>query len=164
MRNLISCACLALLASVAAAEETTLTRGNIRVTAEFDAGLEIEEVIIETRTQEGWQIDEFETDDAAEQIAQGDVASLAAGSDCDGNGIDDATDIAAGAADANRNGQLDGCERARGDVNLSGSVNIYDVYFVLGLWDTTNNSAGDLDGDGEISGGDISLVLLGFGT
>jgi hypothetical protein len=102
MRNLISCACLALLASVAAAEETTLTRGNIRVTAEFDAGLEIEEVIIETRTQQGWQIDEFETEDAAEQITEVDVAALAAGSDRDGNG--------------------------------------------------------------EISGGDISLVLLGFGT
>ncbi|NBX25919.1 MAG: hypothetical protein EBQ99_07705 [Planctomycetes bacterium] len=164
MRNLISCGCLALLASVAVADETTLTRGNVRVTAEFGADLEIEDVVIETRTQGGWQIDEFETDDAVDQITEGDATALAAGSDCDGNGIDDATDIAAGAADVNRNGQLDGCERGRGDVNLSGSVNIYDVYFILGLWDTSNNSAGDLDGDGEISGGDISLVLLGFGT
>jgi hypothetical protein len=167
MRNTLTLAVLsaaALGTAAALADETTLTRGNIRVTAEFDVDMEVEDVVIETRTLDGWRVDAFETEDAQEAITMGDTAPLAAGTDCNQNGIDDSVEIAGGAADANRNGQLDSCERARGDVNLSGSVNIYDVYFILGLWDTPNNSAGDLDGDGEISGGDISLVLLGYGT
>jgi hypothetical protein len=158
-------AAAALGTGAAIADETTLTSGNVRVTAVLEADLDVEDVVIEVRTSNGWTIDEVQTEDAADQLAEGESnAALAAGTDCNGNGIDDAVDITAGAADANRNGQLDSCERARGDVNLSGSVNIYDVYFILGLWDTPNNSAGDLDGDGEISGGDISLVLLGYGT
>lgn len=167
MRNTFTLAVLsaAVLGTAAAlADETTLTRGNIRVTAEFDVDMEVEDVVIETRTLDGWRVDAFETEDAQEAIAVGETSSLAAGTDCNQNGIDDGVEIAGGASDANRNGQLDSCERARGDVNLSGSVNIYDVYFILGLWDTSNNSAGDLDGDGQISGGDISLVLLGYGT
>jgi len=85
-------------------------------------------------------------------------------SDCDGNGVADWQDIAAGAEDRDRDGQLDACERSRGDVNLNGTVNQFDLFYVLGLWDSPLVSFGDADGDGEVSGGDIALVLLNFGT
>ncbi len=42
--------------------------------------------------------------------------------DCDGDGVDDCQQIAAGAADMNENGVLDVCETARGDLNLDGLV------------------------------------------
>ena len=80
MRNTLTLAVLsaaALGTAAALADETTLTRGNIRVTAEFDVDMEVEDVVIETRTLDGWRVDAFETEDAQEAIAMGDTAPLA---------------------------------------------------------------------------------------
>ena len=167
MRNLTTLTMLAasaLAGTMAVADEATFTQRNVRITAELDADFEIEEVVVETRTTDGWQVDFVESAEANEVLAEADTLALAAGADCNANGIDDASEISAGAPDINANGQLDACERARGDVNLSGSVNVYDVYFVLGLRDSPYNSAGDVDGDGFITGADISLILLAYGT
>jgi hypothetical protein len=162
-------------AVVLAAFQTTTSRAddlaviagqNTRVIASFDeASEEIETIEIETRDASGgWVIDSFETADA-QDVVEGETANLTSNTgDCDGNGTPDWQDIAAGAEDRDRDGQLDDCERARGDVNLNGIVNQNDLFFVLGLWDSPLVSYGDADQDGEISGGDLALVLLNFGT
>ena len=149
------------------ADDLTIVAGaETRVTASFDeATAEIEAIEIETRDGSGgWVIDAFETADA-QDVVDGEGANLTGSSvDCDGNGTPDWQDIADGAEDRDRDGQLDNCERARGDVNLNGLVNQNDLFFVLGLWDSPLVSFGDADQDGEISGGDLALVLLNFGT
>jgi len=162
-------------AVVLAAFQTTTSRAddlaviagqNTRVIASFDeASEEIETIEIETRDASGgWVIDSFETADA-QDVVEGEAANLTSNTgDCDGNGTPDWQDIADGAEDRDRDGQLDDCERARGDVNLNGIVNQNDLFFVLGLWDSPLVSYGDADQDGEISGGDLALVLLNFGT
>ena len=139
---------------------------NTRVVASFDeATEEIETIEIETRDASGgWVIDTFETADAQDEV-NGESSNLAGNTgDCDENGTPDWQDIAGGAEDRDRDGQIDTCERARGDVNLNGVVNQNDLFFVLGLWDSPLVSFGDADQDGEISGGDLALVLLNFGT
>lgn len=139
---------------------------NTRVVASFDeATEEIETIEIETRDASGgWVIDSFETADAQDEV-NGESSNLAGSTgDCDGNGTPDWQDIAGGAEDRDRDGQIDTCERARGDVNLNGVVNQNDLFYVLGLWDSPLVSFGDADQDGEISGGDLALVLLNFGT
>lgn len=97
MRHLTITSILAAAAfgtGAAIADETTLTRGDVRVTAVFEADLEIEDVVIEVKTANGWIIDEMQTEDAADQLVEsGSSSPLAAGTDCDGNGIDDAVDM-----------------------------------------------------------------------
>ena len=61
-------------------------------------------------------------------------------------------------------GRLDVCERANGDMNLNGVVDIRDLYYWLGIQDSPFAYQGDIDGDGELSGGDIAIILLNFGT
>lgn len=158
--------CLAVPFSASADDVTVVTSRDTRVVASFDEATDqVEAVEIETRDASGgWVLDTFETADA-QDVVDGGTNSLAGSSgDCDGNGVADWQDIAAGAEDRDRDGQLDSCERARGDVNLNGVVNQFDLFYVLGLWDSPLVSFGDADGDGEVSGGDIAIVLLNFGT
>ena len=149
------------------ADQVAVVAGqDTRVIASFDEVTdEIESIEIETRDAAGgWVIDSFETADA-QDVVEGETSNLTGSTgDCDGNGTPDWQDIAGGAEDRDRDGQLDTCERARGDVNLNGIVNQNDLFFVLGLWDSPLVSFGDADQDGEISGGDLALVLLNFGT
>ncbi|MBM4006358.1 MAG: hypothetical protein FJ292_02155 [Planctomycetes bacterium] len=149
------------------ADDVTIVTGqNTRLIASFDeATEEIEAIEIETRDASGgWVIDTFETADA-QDVVEGESSNLTGNTgDCDGNGTPDWQDIANGAEDLDRDGQIDTCERARGDVNLNGVVNQNDLFYVLGLWDSPLVSFGDADQDGEISGGDLALVLLYFGT
>jgi hypothetical protein len=153
--------------ATSSADDLTVVAGSdTRVTASFDeATAEIESIEIETRDGSGgWVIDAVETEDA-QDVVDAEGANLAGSdTDCDGNGSPDWQDIAGGAEDRDRDGRLDDCERARGDVNLNGLVNQNDLFFVLGLWDSPMVSWGDADQDGEISGGDIAMVLLNFGT
>ena len=137
-----------------------------RIVAEFDSSNEVQDVQIETRTFDGaWVLDEIETATAQEVLEEGaDVASLLATGDCNGNGIADNVDIANGAEDRDRDGRLDVCERANGDMNLNGVVDVRDLYYWLGIQDSPFAYQGDIDGDGENSGGDIALIVLNFGT
>jgi len=147
-------------------EMTVVTSSTTRVVASFDeATAEVEAVEIETRDASGgWVLDAYETADAQDVVDSGASSLVGSTGDCDGNGIADWQDIANGAEDRDRDGQLDSCERARGDVNLNGIVNQFDLFFVIGLWDSPMANWGDADGDGEVSGGDIAMVLLNFGT
>ena len=84
-------------------------------------------------------------------------------SDCDGNGRNDACDIAVGAADVNRNGKLDACEIAYGDFNLDGAVTGADLGMMLGVWGIPNPPYGDLNGDNIVTGADLGLLLSRWG-
>jgi len=157
----------ALQSTTCLADDLAVVAGqNTRLIASFDeATEEIETIEIETRDASGgWVIDTFETADA-QDVVEGESSNLTGNTgDCDGNGTPDWQDIANGAEDRDKDGQIDTCERARGDVNLNGVVNQNDLFYVLGLWDSPLVSFGDADQDGEISGGDLALVLLNFGT
>jgi hypothetical protein len=157
----------ALQSTTCLADDLAVVAGqNTRLIASFDeATEEIETIEIETRDASGgWVVDTFETADAQE-VVEGESSNLTGNTgDCDGNGTPDWQDIANGAEDRDNDGQIDTCERARGDVNLNGVVNQNDLFYVLGLWDSPLVSFGDADQDGEISGGDLALVLLNFGT
>lgn len=83
--------------------------------------------------------------------------------DCNGNGIDDAADIAGGAADADADGRLDSCEQALGDLNLNGTIEHGDVLIVLGWWNFPTGAPCDFDGDFQVGGRDLGFVLARFG-
>ena len=83
--------------------------------------------------------------------------------DCDGNGTDDAADIAAGALDTDGDGRLDSCEEAVGDLNLNGVIDQGDIFIVLGWWHFPVGAPCDFNGDGNIDGRDLGFVLARFG-
>jgi len=83
--------------------------------------------------------------------------------DCDGNGTEDSTDIANGAADTDGDGRLDSCEQALGDLNLNGVIDQGDIFIVLGWWHFPIGAPCDFDGDGLVGGRDLGFVLARFG-
>ena len=105
------------------------------------------------------------------------------GSDCNGNGIYDAYEIAEGLVadcndnlapdscdissgieqDDNENEVPDGCELARGDLDLDGCVGPADLGFLLALWGASEPPTGDLDGDGTIGPTDLGVMLANWG-
>jgi hypothetical protein len=83
--------------------------------------------------------------------------------DCNGNGTEDAVEIAAGAADADADGRLDSCEQAVGDLNLNGVIDQGDILIVLGWWNFPTGAPCDYNADGLINGRDLGFVLARFG-
>ncbi len=83
--------------------------------------------------------------------------------DCNGNGVADAFEIAAGALDADADGRIDACETAKGDMDLNGQIDFGDVALVLLDFGPCPECASNLDGSGEVDFGDVALVLLNFG-
>jgi hypothetical protein len=80
--------------------------------------------------------------------------------DCDANSQADACEIAANPSlDSDLDGELDRCERARGDLNLDGEVGAADLTMLLGLWGTFDPPYGDFNGDGVIGAGDLTFLL-----
>jgi len=86
-------------------------------------------------------------------------------SDCNGNGIPDRCDIDLGAAsDANGNGVPDACGEAIYDLDGNGFVDFGDVSLVLlNMGACPAPCPYDLSGDGWVDSGDLSLLLLQFG-
>jgi len=118
-----------------------------------------------------------------EEIDRGDVV------DCDANGIPDSCEIEGGQAfDCNENGIIDRCDISQGgfedvdadlipdicqcdlhpqaccpgDLDGDGVVSGPDLSLILGSWGTTDQNA-DLDGDGMVGGSDLALVLGAWG-
>lgn len=80
------------------------------------------------------------------------------GFDCDANGIPDASDIANRVlTDRNGDGVPDQCAAA-GDLNGDGAVNGGDVTIILGAWGPGGPPA-DVTGDGTVDGADIAWIL-----
>jgi hypothetical protein len=90
--------------------------------------------------------------------------------DCNGNGVGDATDIAAGtSSDLNQNGIPDECE-GLGDLNCDGALNAFDIDpFVLaltdpsayaGLYPNCDVNRADINGDGSVNAFDIDPFVL----
>lgn len=83
--------------------------------------------------------------------------------DCDENGIADATDILNGVADTDRDSVPDRCEYAVGDLNLDGIISQSDMFIMLGWWGTATPQFGDLNQDGKVDGADLGVCLGRFG-
>lgn len=83
------------------------------------------------------------------------------GRDCNANGLCDLDELNS-ATDTDNDGTLDRCERARGDLNLDGIVNNYDLAAVLFYWGTAN-AGGDVNGDGSVTSTDLSILLANWG-
>ena len=75
--------------------------------------------------------------------------------DCNGNGIPDGVEIAAGAADWDNDQVLDSCEYKIGDLNLNGLV---------GWWGIPNPLYGDLNADNVVDARDLGIILGRFGV
>ncbi len=80
--------------------------------------------------------------------------------DCDGNGVDDACQIAWGDTDGDL--YLDACERDWGDIVLNGVVDGADLGALLSAWGTQAGSA-DLNNDGTVDGADLGTMLDHWG-
>lgn len=90
------------------------------------------------------------------------LTTHAMANDCDGDGRSDCFEIAAGAADANDNGVVDSCEKARGDFNLDGGVWADDLTVILNAWGPGKGPA-DLDGNRVVDGVDLVMALGNWG-
>jgi hypothetical protein len=83
--------------------------------------------------------------------------------DCNGNEVLDACEIAHGAsADRNRNGIPDVCE-CLGDTNGDGEVNVEDLVNVIVAWGPAD-AAADVNDDGSVDVADLVIVLLAWGA
>jgi formylglycine-generating enzyme required for sulfatase activity len=91
-----------------------------------------------------------------------DTCDLADGTllDCDGDGVPDPCAIEDGTAiDSDGDGEPDSCERARGDLDLDGTVGGSDLSLLLSMWGQVNPPFGDFDGDGLVGAGDLAFLL-----
>ncbi|MDG2031580.1 MAG: di-heme oxidoredictase family protein [Phycisphaerales bacterium] len=83
--------------------------------------------------------------------------------DCNDNGVIDLLDILNGtSADADGNGELDECF-CLGDINGDGEVDGVDLSSLLGNWNTTAPAA-DLNQNGLVEGGDLAVLLGEWGN
>lgn len=96
-----------------------------------------------------------------------DAEDLAAGTlrDCDADGVPDVCAIAAGAVpDADGDGVPDSCITCFGDVDGSGEVGFGDLSLVLATWGPCGGTCPtDLDRDGSTGLGDLLAVLAAWG-
>lgn len=84
--------------------------------------------------------------------------------DCDGDGVPDVDEIAAGAVDANANGIPDSCD-CPADIDQDGLVAAEDLSAVLFAWGMAGSKAmaADVNRDGSVGGEDVSAVLAAWG-
>ncbi|NBX37553.1 MAG: hypothetical protein EBR10_10105 [Planctomycetes bacterium] len=147
---------------------TTVSAGKKVITKVDTASLEAETTTVLRKAGTVWVEDAVATEDAREKLADeraaGDEAQESVINDCDGNGIDDAEDIASGADDSDSDGRLDQCEFAYGDLNLNGIVNQQDVSILMGWWGISSPQYGDLDGDGSCGPKDLGVLLARWGS
>ena len=84
--------------------------------------------------------------------------------DCNLSGQRDSYEIGRGwMPDSDRDGRIDACEVALGDLDLNGEVDAADISLLLLDFGPCDACAEDLDADGFISMGDLSLLLMNFG-
>lgn len=173
---------LAAVALVAGVASTASAGDEYRVVVHTDmqksASIAVEEVIgtsapdvADRNRRGGWRTNWYQSMIAIDGMEQsmdgfeGDTwwtkASTAV--DCNSNGIPDASEIAAGAADSDADGRLDSCEQAVGDLNLNGIIDHGDIFIVLGWWNFPVGAPCDFNGDTKVDGRDLGFVLARFG-
>ncbi|MCH2144807.1 MAG: dockerin type I repeat-containing protein, partial [Phycisphaerales bacterium] len=78
--------------------------------------------------------------------------------------VDAASCVTDECIDADENGIPDGCEGVPcpGDIDGDGEVNGADLSLVLGEWSTSNPTS-DINGDGTVDGADLALILGEWG-
>lgn len=87
---------------------------------------------------------------------------ILSGNDCNGNGEDDAIDIAMeDSADVNNNGIPDECEQCPADFDGDGFVSGVDFDLYVNAFES-GDAAADFDGDGFVSGIDFDLFVAAF--
>ncbi|MEY2713253.1 MAG: Dockerin type domain [Planctomycetota bacterium] len=160
----IGCAAASLLSGLALADGVVKGQTATKKVVVEEVSTDIVEVkVLEKTSTNTWVVSDDLTTEAnqAEQTAP----SQGVVSDCNGNGIDDATDIASGTADdIDGDGKPDSCEIAAGDVNLNGVVNGADASIVLGWWGLEYSPTSDCNFDGTVDGMDLAIVLAAFGS
>ncbi len=153
------------LIAVAEENEITATAGDARIRTRVDVQTnEVEKAVVERLEGGTWTATETATDaveDVIEEIE--DPMAFFDFVDCNGNGIDDAVELAEGALDTNANGTLDECEFAYGDLNLDGVIDGSDLFIVFGWWASPFPLYGDLNLDGVVDAGDTGLLLVRWG-
>ena len=83
--------------------------------------------------------------------------------DCNDNGIADLREILAGTAqDSDGDGVLDACGSCTGDLNGDGEVSGPDLTYILGFWGLADPVA-DIDGSGSVGGSDLAYILGNWG-
>ncbi|MFO0838490.1 MAG: PQQ-dependent sugar dehydrogenase [Phycisphaerae bacterium] len=88
------------------------------------------------------------------------IVPVAAITDCNANGVQDACDIASGvSADVNQNGVPDDCE-CLGDLNGDHQVNEADLGVMLAAWQTS--ASGDANADGQTNEADLGILLANW--
>jgi hypothetical protein len=86
--------------------------------------------------------------------------------DCNGNGIEDSGDIAAGLSeDANSNGVPDECEGpiCAPDINGDDQVNVTDLIAVITAWGPCAGCPADVNDDGQVNVADLLVVITAWG-
>ena len=83
--------------------------------------------------------------------------------DCNLNGRLDSCDIADGAPDDDADTHPDQCQYDKGDLDLSGDIDLGDIGILLLYMGEVNPLFGDMDGNGVIDSGDVGYVALNFG-
>jgi hypothetical protein len=83
--------------------------------------------------------------------------------DCNQNEVPDGCDLANGqGTDGNGDGIPDQCQGCRADLNGNGEVDGADLGIILVNWGGAS-SAADLNGDGTIDGADLGIILVSWG-
>lgn len=83
--------------------------------------------------------------------------------DCDVDGVSDDCDVAGGDLDEDHDGRPDCCQNACGDFDLDGRVTVSAGGCLLLVFGDVDSPFGDLDGDGQVGTGDISMLLMDCG-
>jgi len=83
--------------------------------------------------------------------------------DCNGNGVPDASDLAAGTSvDADGDGVPDECA-CRADLDGNGAVDAADLAVILASWGACLRCPADLDASGAVDGADLTAMLAAWG-
>ncbi len=154
------------LAQVAAVQVASTSTKKVVAVVDTSSSLVVETKVSVKSTAGVWQESVIASTAAQNALIDEVIAGeTAAGiiNDCNNNGVDDGTELAAGAADWDSDGELDICETNYGDFNLNNLVDSQDVSILLGWWGIANPLFGDLSDDGVVDAMDLGTLLARFG-
>jgi CxxC motif-containing protein (DUF1111 family) len=85
--------------------------------------------------------------------------------DCDEDGISNLEEIFLGSPDADGDGVPDDCPApCLGDFNGDGQINGADLGLMIAAWGSCSGCPEDLNGDGLVNGADLGLMIAGWGA